>query len=326
MSWTISRTMGTVYASLLSLPVREEVSWAASCADSAPSALSKSTPTVALFCAKDKTREYSRLFPSGMTCGRLTDGNGADLSTSLVADFRAQIYPRPTQKVKVLTEKIAAYGRKCGVSLAKFDRDSHSWRTPQTSLIKGVSESLQTLPPWGMTAGGVLSALPTPERLTCVRGGGALPWLTPKATDTGKGEGQETFLKRMGDRTDKCHQSLPAQVRAREVWRTPTANDAVDRKFAVNCRGEPLLSGQVKMWPTPVARDASRTQHGKIQGSPSLGAGNGGPLNPDWVAWLMGWPIGWTNLKPLGMDRFRRFLNCFGTLSREGNDETNSNQ
>ena len=26
---------------------------------------------------------------------------------------------------------------------------------------------------------------------------------------------------------------------------------------------------------------------------------DGGKLNPDWVEWLMGWPIGWTALKPL---------------------------
>jgi len=30
-----------------------------------------------------------------------------------------------------------------------------------------------------------------------------------------------------------------------------------------------------------------------------------GTLNPMWVAWLMGWPIGWTDLKPLETDRFR---------------------
>ena len=27
-------------------------------------------------------------------------------------------------------------------------------------------------------------------------------------------------------------------------------------------------------------------------------------LNPSWVEWLMGWPIGWTDLKPLEMDKF----------------------
>ncbi|MDD7634577.1 MAG: hypothetical protein PUK20_06600 [Firmicutes bacterium] len=28
----------------------------------------------------------------------------------------------------------------------------------------------------------------------------------------------------------------------------------------------------------------------------SMAAGNGGQLNPDWVEWLMGFPIGWTSL------------------------------
>jgi DNA (cytosine-5)-methyltransferase 1 len=29
-----------------------------------------------------------------------------------------------------------------------------------------------------------------------------------------------------------------------------------------------------------------------------------GQLNPTWVEWLMGWPLGWTDLKPSEMDRF----------------------
>ena len=29
-----------------------------------------------------------------------------------------------------------------------------------------------------------------------------------------------------------------------------------------------------------------------------------GQLNPQWVEWFMGWPIGWTELKPLAMDKF----------------------
>ena len=32
----------------------------------------------------------------------------------------------------------------------------------------------------------------------------------------------------------------------------------------------------------------------------SFRAGNGGQLNPDWVEWLMGWPIGWSSLDQLG--------------------------
>jgi len=29
----------------------------------------------------------------------------------------------------------------------------------------------------------------------------------------------------------------------------------------------------------------------------------GGQLNPTWVEWLMGWPLGWSELKPLEMDK-----------------------
>jgi hypothetical protein len=29
----------------------------------------------------------------------------------------------------------------------------------------------------------------------------------------------------------------------------------------------------------------------------------GGQLNPTWVEWLMGWTLGWTDLKPLAMDK-----------------------
>ncbi|KJH67258.1 hypothetical protein UF16_11095 [Chromobacterium violaceum] len=41
-------------------------------------------------------------------------------------------------------------------------------------------------------------------------------------------------------------------------------------------------------------------------------ASDHGQLNPEWVEWLMGWPIGWTGLKPLGMDKFREWQRQHG--------------
>lgn len=38
----------------------------------------------------------------------------------------------------------------------------------------------------------------------------------------------------------------------------------------------------------------------------------GGHLNPPWVEWLMGWPIGWTDLEPLGTDKFRQWCEQHG--------------
>ena len=59
-------------------------------------------------------------------------------------------------------------------------------------------------------------------------------WRTPLGTDYKGGHG-----------------NLPHQVLQR-TWQTPVADDSVDRtKGKMNSRGEPKLSAQVKLWPTP---------------------------------------------------------------------------
>jgi hypothetical protein len=45
------------------------------------------------------------------------------------------------------------------------------------------------------------------------------------------------------------------------LWRTPEAGDCANREFARNSRGEPKLSGQVKLWRTPKADDPN---HGPV--------------------------------------------------------------
>jgi len=50
---------------------------------------------------------------------------------------------------------------------------------------------------------------------------GSSSWLTPRAQETT--EKQQSFLKRNGDRTDRCFGSLTAQT---ATWPTPTATDA----------------------------------------------------------------------------------------------------
>lgn len=37
----------------------------------------------------------------------------------------------------------------------------------------------------------------------------------------------------------------------------------------------------------------------------------GGQLNPDWVEWLMNWPIGWTDLGPMSLETFREWRETF---------------
>jgi hypothetical protein len=58
-------------------------------------------------------------------------------------------------------------------------------------------------------------------------------------------------------------------------------------------------------WPTPTAHNAKETNapSESERNTPTLAAQAGGQLNPTWVEWLMGWPLGWTDLKPLEMDK-----------------------
>jgi DNA (cytosine-5)-methyltransferase 1 len=96
------------------------------------------------------------------------------------------------------------------------------------------------------------------------------------------------------------------------TWPTPTANEwksgkTTETTAAKNSR--PLR--EKVLWRTPNASDANKWSNQSLQERRSKGQQvrlntqvapegvNGGSLNPTWVEWLMGWPLGWTDLKPL---------------------------
>jgi DNA (cytosine-5)-methyltransferase 1 len=94
-------------------------------------------------------------------------------------------------------------------------------------------------------------------------------------------------------------------------WPTPTAHMAKETNApSEHMRNTPTLTAQVN-WPTPRTKGmcggsgawAQLKANTTIEEARAMGAGNGGKLNPMWVEWLMGWPLGWTDLKPLEMDK-----------------------
>ncbi len=75
------------------------------------------------------------------------------------------------------------------------------------------------------------------------------------------------------------------------MWPTPTSS--------LGTNGDGLATAVLKC-ATPTARDwrsgkASQATHDR--NSRPLSEQIGGLLNPEWVEWLMNWPIGWTDLK-----------------------------
>jgi hypothetical protein len=93
-----------------------------------------------------------------------------------------------------------------------------------------------------------------------------------------------------------------------------------------------LETGRMK-WPTPCTRDYKGTNSpegltrkdgkSRMDQLPNAVAYGGtqtqqkGHLNPSWVEWLMGWPIGWTDLKPLATGKFRNVQLWHSTFSQK---------
>jgi hypothetical protein len=76
-----------------------------------------------------------------------------------------------------------------------------------------------------------------------------------------------------------------------------------------NHKGARTTGTARQKWPTPLVHDAKAPHPSDLQRqSPGLFALVGGPLNPMWVEWLMGWPLGWTDLAPLAMGKFPSVL------------------
>jgi hypothetical protein len=79
-----------------------------------------------------------------------------------------------------------------------------------------------------------------------------------------------------------------------------------------------------RKYPTPKANDAEKrgnfNAHDKRNGL--VGAvrlEQPGLLSPDWIEWLMGWPIGWTALEPLATDKYRAWQQQHGHCSQMEN-------
>jgi len=173
-----------------------------------------------------------------------------------------------------LTEKEVECGEKWHGLLARFDQDSHLWRTVQCSLLEDLNESLQTLPQWGMTVGGELYLLPTLVQNISAKEFGLSLVPTPTSSTGGANHNSPSTLA--GKRYTMNLAGFAQKYPSRNMWGTPKAQDS---RHALRDRGKGNLGEQVS------------------------GLHNGGKLNPTWTEWLMGWPLEWTDLKPLAMDK-----------------------
>ena len=268
MSWLFSQALVAEYS-------------AATCSAGAQSALSSGSHMPQAFLPSDKMMGFSRPSRFGMTFKPLTENLGAELLTWFLAASRARTSALP-EKARASAANDPGCGPTWRASLAKFDPVSRLWKTAQLCLLGDSELSSVTWPRSGMTANGQCWELPKLGRSTSATDSGL--WPTPTCPN---GERSVAHV------TD---------------WRSErTAYTSSGKKVQVD------LAQAVKRWPTPTVVSSSggaalckwggsgsREMLKKIVTPEELN----GALNPTWVEWLMGWPLGWTDLEPLATDKY----------------------
>ena len=267
------------------------------CLDTYLSELAKSKNIPAKSCLLGSETASCQASQSGTISEHSTAGPGKGKLMSSAVDSPARTLA-PQGKARVLQEHEAAYGVKWHDSFAKFHPDSCSWKTPQCSLLGDWEPFSETWPRWGMMLDGVCSERVTPAHLTSgIESGFLLP--TPRAQEPGRtSEGYGDCLNDV--------------VHGRKGWA-----EKLNRKDG----GTPTQ----RTYMTPQAsEDAAGTPAGKMQkmlGNSEAVRGKtpedwkNGTLNPSWVEWLMGWPLGFTDLKPLETAKFRNVQHWHGVFS-----------
>ena len=235
---------------------------------------------------------------------------------------RANPTPWPGSGGERLTNVIS--GRTPLESFGMWDQDSSCWRTFQASLLTGMAEPWSgSFPTSGMTAFGTASLLRPLVPRTSVGGGGALRYMTPNAMDSLPAKSQDALdyehsTARPGRKNPNNLRDQVSVEEGTRLWPTPASRDHKDGD-AHSCQNVPvngLLVREVHLLPTPSSGGDSGGPHGirggswakeklvETFGEEDAVAMSGGSLNPDWVSWLMGLPVGWTSLEPLSREEY----------------------
>jgi len=291
-----------------------------------PYAMSKTPPTLSRSSRPGSETDSLTMLPSGTMPEYSTGDPGVD---AWILSLRASRASRGVAQANGLGIKTTATsGPTPLASLTRYDRATSSWKTYQLSvalsdeegslsLLPTLAEFSETWPRAGTMLGGTVyprrPLVPITRETVCGW------WPTPTVADS----------RNTRNSTARRNTIPPTGIHAGDTlidavtkWPTPQSRDWKGPPGAGSQARKGRMSSlpaAVRIWPTPTARDRySRGPSEAERNSPSLNyvatGGDGGKLNPTWVEWLMGFPIGWTDLRPLGMGRFRQWLNSFGTL------------
>ena len=207
------------------------------------------------------------------------------------ADFHAKTSPQQ-EKVTDLTESGQECGKRWQGLLARYDQNTHSLRTVQCSLLEDLNECLQIWPKWGSMRNGECFQQPMLVQ-TISENESGLSQKVPNNIDF--------FHTPNTTGLDGGSNSRRALKKRMESYPTPNATDG--------------QRGTMPNW-KPIRPSGHPAQYPLGQALRDL-TGIVGKPNPMFVEWLMGWPLQWTDLKPLEMDKCHCVQQQLGTSSKE---------
>jgi len=214
-------------------------------------------------------------------------------------------------------EKGQVFGLNIGELLTIYDRDSQSWKMSECLFTGDYAKYSEALPKSGMMRNGRIYEQATWARRTEGRESGL--WRTPAAHDPGVSperlepiEGGELGgMNRHFDRhTGRMAQiGLTQQVALRNF---PTPHSNCHTGPGKRGKGGENLQTAVK-WPTPQQRDW-KGKHQRVadpENRDCLPNAAGGQLNPQFVEWLMGYPLNYTDMRDGSrFDLIRGWTDC----------------
>lgn len=174
-----------------------------------------------------------------------------------------------------------------------LDSGSFVWPTPMASdshyRLTGNSQASHNLQ--AMAAKGELTTI----------------WPTPTAHPDNSNKNGKFKNPTLGDAVRMWPTPTTQEVEHPDMKLTPS-----NRRKSKNGKGSHSLNlaDSVRFWPTPrsnsamaslitpeIANDPKRFPNLETVVGRQMSAGAGGRLNPVWVEWLMGFPLGWTDLE-----------------------------
>ena len=224
-----------------------------------------------------------------------------------------------SQEIGKRQETNETCGERCSVLFAKLSQDGCWQRTYQDcsplKLDGSLDEFSGTWPASGTMSNG--KAYQRRRLVPLTVGTGSSSW--PAATVNDSRNGANRTAQRSNPNSQ--HHDGVTLVDAVRMWPTPSSQESQPTEDFLaeiknESRGGPghrlylpgrkhhtqqTLSRAVHYWPTPTARDRNTLAKCKRGANASPGGtplpiAVGGTLNPPWVEWLMGFPLGWTDL------------------------------